>query len=62
MWMPSLPSRGAWIEMTALHRAGPSRARSLPSRGAWIEIVTYLTRKRGYSSRSPHGERGLKCL
>ena len=34
----SLPSRGAWIEMTT----GPNeeeRMESLPSRGAWIEIV-----------------------
>ena len=35
----SLPSRGAWIEMSPLRRI-PSRPWSLPSRGAWIEIVT----------------------
>ena len=33
----SLPSRGAWIEIS--HSLRPHRSsRSLPSRGAWIEI------------------------
>ena len=35
--LPSLPSRGAWIEMiVSLVNAEPSL--SLPSRGAWIEM------------------------
>ena len=34
----SLPSRGAWIEIT-LQRLLPPGVLSLPSRGAWIEIV-----------------------
>ena len=33
----SLPSRGAWIEMSRL-LVGSGMAGSLPSRGAWIEI------------------------
>ena len=34
---PSLPSRGAWIEISSSKANGRS-TRSLPSRGAWIEI------------------------
>ena len=34
---PSLPSRGAWIEISTLQAASGCRL-SLPSRGAWIEI------------------------
>ena len=33
----SLPSRGAWIEIT-VDTVAPSLNVSLPSRGAWIEI------------------------
>ena len=33
----SLPTRGAWIEMTSCH-AMPTPLKSLPTRGAWIEI------------------------
>ena len=36
---PSLPSRGAWIEMGRCHACGV-RNESLPSRGAWIEICS----------------------
>ena len=35
-------------------------AGSLPSRGAWIEIAKPKAASRWTSSRSPHGERGLK--
>ena len=37
--MPSLPSRGAWIEMSVGDYVTPSTSTSLPSRGAWIEMV-----------------------
>ena len=53
----SLPTRGAWIEITTLRSSGMGRSESLPTRGAWIEITRKHT-----SRRSPHGERGLKCL
>ncbi len=33
---------------------------SLPSRGAWIEIVKICARTLIFTSRSLHGERGLK--
>ena len=33
---------------------------SLPTRGAWIEIASRNVVCRCVSSRSPHGERGLK--
>ena len=36
----SLPSRGAWIEMTMVMPVAPAY-QSLPSRGAWIEIELY---------------------
>ena len=35
---------------------------SLPVRGAWIEMLRPITKLRLASSRSPCGERGLKCL
>ena len=35
---------------------------SLPARGAWIEIRITPTLFGGTSSRSPHGERGLKYI
>ena len=35
---------------------------SLPTRGAWIEISTLRYQSVGIQGRSPHGERGLKCL
>ena len=34
---PSLPSRGAWIEMEEEEKHAKAK-KSLPSRGAWIEI------------------------
>ena len=36
----SLPSRGAWIEISAEDEAENCKE-SLPSRGAWIEIFVY---------------------
>ena len=37
MVLPSLPSRGAWIEIGRLHDV-LNQVASLPSRGAWIEM------------------------
>ena len=34
---------------------------SLPTRGAWIEITPPGKTHSAARSRSPHGERGLKC-
>ena len=60
MLQESLPVRGAWIEI-ALCECNPVLYQSLPVRGAWIEIkniaLIYVCR----CSRSPCGERGLKC-
>ena len=36
--MPSLPARGAWIEMSRTS-ASIFSPKSLPARGAWIEIM-----------------------
>ena len=36
--LPSLPVRGAWIEMRILHNSSQIAFLSLPVRGAWIEI------------------------
>ena len=55
----SLPTRGAWIEMTRQRRLFPAH-QSLPTRGAWIEMKSGSKRKRKRKRRSPHGERGLK--
>ena len=58
-WRPSLPSRGAWIEID--DRKTPLMVRSsLPSRGAWIEITLRLLLVAVAECRSPRGERGLK--
>ena len=35
---------------------------SLPAWGAWVEISRNALRNSGIVSRSPHGERGLKCI
>ena len=37
MWKPSLPMRGAWIEIGDL-RYYDNVGLSLPMRGAWIEM------------------------
>ena len=55
----SLPSRGAWIEITREEMATMGVA-SLPSRGAWIEIRIGPLHNMWGTGRSPHGERGLK--
>ena len=39
--MPSLPVRGAWVEIPLLIAVG-SQLRSLPVRGAWVEISTLM--------------------
>ena len=39
--MPSLPMRGAWIEIRCLVRCLPA-VLSLPMRGAWIEIMVEM--------------------
>ena len=44
----SLPSRGAWIEISLMIRQADNVLTSLPSRGAWIEI-----RPSGISSARP---------
>ena len=47
--LPSLPSRGAWIEIPDIRCTAVSRV-SLPSRGAWIEIR--CADRRGRTQRS----------
>ena len=37
---PSLPVRGAWIEISVLRRLVRPLVASLPVRGAWIEILS----------------------
>ena len=58
--LPSLPVRGAWIEIGALE-ATKKATQSLPVRGAWIEIASPSARSCFRRCRSPCGERGLKC-
>ena len=58
----SLPARGAWIEIGPHGSKRKKYAGSLPARGAWIEIRTDWEALIHEWSRSPHGERGLKCL
>ena len=55
----SLPAWGVWIEMALRIYAGCLIA-SLPAWGVWIEILEKSSRIRTISSRSPHGECGLK--
>ena len=57
----SLPVRGAWIEMRAEAQA-EFPGTSLPVRGAWIEMALERAEPATACSRSPCGERGLKCL
>ena len=35
---PSLPARGAWIEISRFTTTTTSSQKSLPARGAWIEM------------------------
>ena len=56
----SLPTRGAWIEISALPFRALGLIWSLPTRGAWIEMFVGWFLSWFEFSRSPHGERGLK--
>src|SRR5579875_246885 len=58
----SLPTRGAWIETSALRRRSARRKTSLPTRGAWIETLLGGSLWFHAGFRSPRGERGLKHL
>ena len=53
----SLPSRGAWIEIS-LWEGHDNNVKSLPSRGAWIEMVWDWLFSACALRRSPRGERG----
>ena len=55
----SLSSWRAWIEI-ANHLSNCRRERSLSSWRAWIEILRCPLSNCERTSRSPHGERGLK--
>ena len=57
---PSLPIRGAWIEMDIVNGIKQGIAKSLPIRGAWIEILHTSGLFFSVKGRSPYGERGLK--
>ena len=39
IWKPSLPVRGAWVEIEGGSECGRSAAVSLPVRGAWVEMI-----------------------
>ena len=60
--MPSLPTRGAWIEISPVLYASCAPVGSLPTRGAWIEIRLTMPTLSLACCRSPHGERGLKYV
>ena len=57
--LPSLPTRGAWIEIGAEAPAGPNDGRRSPHGERGLKSFADI---RGTSAicRSPHGERGLK--
>ena len=57
----SLPVRGAWVEIPAPLRICSALRVSLPVRGAWVEMSVRHHKTKSRSSRSPCGERGLKC-
>ena len=57
---PSLPVRGAWIEIKSVRREFIDALSSLPVRGAWIEIKNAAQTGKALMGRSPCGERGLK--
>ena len=56
----SLPSRGAWIEISHSLSSSKTPIGSLPSRGAWIEISRSRAQAVVQTRRSPRGGRGLK--
>ena len=55
----SLTAWGVWIEMHSIPHGLPS-IWSLPAWGVWIEIEKMIKTFDVLSSRSPHGECGLK--
>ena len=57
---PSLPVRGAWIEMLQVSAGTHDRERRSPcgERGLKFSVAEAEV---GYLGRSPCGERGLKC-
>ena len=57
---PSLPVRGAWIEMCYERGTITPEITSLPVRGAWIEMHLAHAFVPPAYCRSPCGERGLK--
>ena len=57
--MPSLPARGARIEIGSEQHVNGNAA-SLPARGARIEIENDMFLSESFDGRSPQGERGLK--
>ena len=60
MYVRSLSSRRAWIEILTYLREVYRPNRSLSSRRAWIEIMLLQSTNLLSQRRSPHGERGLK--
>ena len=52
--LPSLPVRGAWVEIHAVIEERIDRPRSLPVRGAWVEmrICPYYTVKKAVAPRA----------
>ena len=55
----SLPTRGAWIEISPIVCTRP-KCWVAPHTGAWIEMLLYVPNSAHLLGRSPHGERGLK--
>ena len=58
---PSLPSRGAWIEIGSRRASGPPPGRRSPHGERGLKSAD-PTLSGPRSRRSPHGERGLKSL
>ena len=59
MSRPPLGERGLKLDRGDMQYI---RAKSLPARGAWVEIINFFIALTRPTSRSPHGERGLKCI
>ena len=60
--LQSLSSWRAWIEITATRQHQRTRPWSLSSWRAWIEMNSRCRHASNAIGRSPHGERGLKCM
>ena len=60
--VPSLPTRGGWIEIRKPLAHKGFKAPSLPTRGGWIEMGRRTPGVPGVAGPSPHGEGGLKSL